>query len=45
MYFPCGGPGMEPPHMQRGHCFPMSDDKMGGMPPGKSPYDGSLRPE
>lgn len=34
MYFPCGGPGMEPPHMQRGHCFPMSDDKM-GMSPGK----------
>lgn len=34
MYFHCGGPGAEPPHMQRGPCFPLPDDKMGGVPTG-----------
>ena len=34
MYFPCGGPGTESPHMQRGPCYPLSDVKMAGVPPG-----------
>lgn len=37
VYFPCGGPGAEPPHMQRGPCYPHPDDKMGNMPPGGMP--------
>lgn len=39
VYFPCGGPGAEPPHMQRGPCFPLADDKLGNMPPGGKSYE------